>query len=102
VLQKGVRVRVRIVDSTGQPVSGAYAQLVPKGGRAAGGAGAQRILNSFFQGDGSSGDDGLFELGRFTPGEYRLEVQRGFAKTAKDPVKVEAGREEQELQAELP
>jgi protocatechuate 3,4-dioxygenase beta subunit len=102
VLQKGVRVRVRIVDASGRPVAGAYAQLVPKGGRAAGGAGAQRILNSFFQGDGNSADDGLLELGRYTPGEYRLEVQRGFAKAAKDPVKIEAGREEQELQVELP
>jgi protocatechuate 3,4-dioxygenase beta subunit len=101
-LQKGVLVRVRIVDSAGRPVAGAFAQLVPKSGRTAGGAGAQRILNSLFQGDGNSGDDGLLVLGRFTPGEYRLEAQRGLSKIAKDPVKVEGGREEQELQAELP
>jgi hypothetical protein len=29
-------------------------------------------------------------------------VQRGFAKAAKDPVQVQGGREEQELQVELP
>ncbi len=102
VLQKGVLVRVRILDASGRPVSGAFAQLVPKGGRTAGSAGAQRILNSLFQGDGNSGEDGLLELGRFTPGEYRLEAQRGLSKAAKDPVKVEGGREEQELQVELP
>jgi len=102
VIQKGVLVRVRILDAGGRPVGGAFAQLVPKGGRTPGSAGSQRILNSFFRGDGNSGDDGLFELGRFTPGEYRLEAQRGLAKAAKDPVLIEGGREEQELQVELP
>jgi hypothetical protein len=96
-----VRVRVRVVDAPAAGLRRLRAAR-PKGGRSPGSAGAQRVLNSFFQGDGSSGDDGLFELGRFTPGEYRLEVQRGFAKAAKDPVQVQGGREEQELQVELP
>ena len=102
VIQKGVLVRVRIVDAAGRPVAGAFAQLVPKSGRTAGSAGAQRVLNNLFQGSGNSGEDGIFELGRFNPGEYRLEAQRGLARASKDPVKIEGGREEQELQVELP
>ncbi|MBK7645310.1 MAG: carboxypeptidase regulatory-like domain-containing protein [Planctomycetes bacterium] len=102
VLQKGVLVRVRVVDSTGRPVTGAYAELRSKSGAPASEAGAQRRISSFFQGEGSSGEDGRLELGRFAPGEYRLEVQRGVAKANVDPVRIEAGREEQELQAELP
>jgi len=60
------------------------------------------VLNNLFQGSGNSGEDGIFELGRFNPGEYRLEAQRGLARASKDPVKIEGGREEQELQVELP
>ncbi len=101
VMQKGVLVRVRIRDAYGRAVAGAHAQLARKGA-AANSAGAERVLTSFFSDEGSSNDEGVIELGRYAPGEYRLEVQRGFSRTVQDPLKVEAGKDEQEVDVELP
>jgi hypothetical protein len=102
VLPVGIQVSVRVVDGAGRPVSGAAARLIAlEGNAAAGAADAERMFGRFFSGGGTSGADGRLELGRYAPGRYRLEVQRGFARA--EPQEVElAGGGDVELRARLP
>lgn len=101
VLQKGVLVRLRVRDALGRPVSGAHAQLARKGAAGAS-AGAERMLTSFFSDEGSSDEDGKLELGRYSPGQYRLEVQRGFSRATRDPLEIKGGQDEDEIEIDLP
>jgi hypothetical protein len=41
-------------------------------------------------------------MGRFLPGEYRLEVQRGASTVTRPNVRISADRGETELRADLP
>lgn len=103
VLEKGVVVTARIYGNDGRPASGARAELVAKsGGNAARAADAGRAIQGLFSGEGASDADGRVELGRFLPGEYRLEAQRGLAKTTVPDVKVPTGVDEYEVRVELP
>lgn len=101
VLQKGVLVRVRVLDAFGRPTEGARAQLMGKDGKSAGALNAERALTGFFSGEGKSGEDGLLVLGRYLPGEYVLEAQKGFARASSSAIQVAAGREEQEFEIRL-
>jgi hypothetical protein len=101
VIEKGILVRVRVLDSSGRPVEGARAQLLGKDGQSASVSGAERALTGFFTGEGASGADGLLTLGRYLPGAYTLEAQKGFARAQGEKVSVAAGREEQEFEIRL-
>jgi hypothetical protein len=99
-LPKGVLVRVRVMKG-GAPVSGARAQLLAPGGDAAGSGGDPgRILEGFFRGEGATDTDGMVELGRYAPGKYRLEAQRGASRKSRD-VEVEGRDGEAELRIDL-
>ncbi len=99
-LTRGVLVGVRITKG-GLPVSGARAQLRSAGGEgAAGGNDPGRALEGFFRGEGASDVEGRVELGRYAPGKYRLEAQRGASRAEKDVV-IEGGRGETELRIDL-
>src|SRR5439155_1743387 len=81
----------RILGPDGSPASGARAQLAPLDGDAGlEAAGASRLLGSLFSGEGASDSEGRLDLGRFAPGEYRLEAQRGFSRTTLPRVQVPA------------
>ncbi len=82
VLELGVSVRALVLDAGGRPVPGAIARLVALGEASAAAPrdDAERTLGSVFSGRGVSGTDGSLELGRFVPGTYRLEAQRGSAR----------------------
>jgi Carboxypeptidase regulatory-like domain len=102
VLPRGVEVSVRVTDGTGRPVSGAAARLIPlEQSPDASAAEAQRMMARMFRGEGTSGADGRLALGRFSPGRYRLEVQRGLARALPEEVELEAGNDV-ELRARLP
>ncbi|MBK7874350.1 MAG: carboxypeptidase regulatory-like domain-containing protein [Planctomycetes bacterium] len=101
-LEKGVLVIARIYGADGRPASGARAELVAKsGGNAARTADAGRVIQGLFSGEGSSDAEGRVELGRFLPGEYRLEAQRGLSKGSVPNVKVPSGTDEYEVRVEL-
>ena len=102
VLPAGIQVSVRVVDGAGRPVSGAAARLVAlEDNAAAGQADAERMFGRFFSGEGTSGPDGRLVLGRYAPGRYRLEVQRGFARAEPQEVELKPGADA-ELRARLP
>jgi hypothetical protein len=102
-LTKGINVHVRVVDASGRAVAGARAQLSLKhGGGAAAASSAGKVLTGFFNGEGTSDSDGKLDLGRFAPGEYTLDVQRGFSKAGDPNVVLKADQDEVELRAELP
>jgi len=63
---------------------------------------ANRVLEGMFKGEGASDPEGKIEMGRFLPGEYRLEVQRGGANVEIPRVTIRGDRAEVELRAELP
>lgn len=101
-LEAGVLVVVRVFGPDGQPISGARAELASKGdARGARAANAGRMIQNLFSGSGASDAQGRIELGRHLPGEYRLEVQRGLARTTRDPVEVAAGQDEVEIRVDL-
>jgi protocatechuate 3,4-dioxygenase beta subunit len=102
VVEKGVLVRVRVVDASGRPVEGARAQLLGKDGQVASVSGAERALTGFFTGEGASSGDGMLTLGRYLPGAYTLEAQKGFARAPGEKVTVASGRDEQEFEIRLP
>jgi hypothetical protein len=102
-LSKGVKVGVRVVGPDGAPAQGAHAILtVEREGSDLDGVDMERTLQGMFSGEGAADSEGRIDLGRFAPGEYRLEVQRGGSKTTLPHVKIEGGRAEIELRAELP
>ena len=103
VQRKGVRVSVIVYAQNGAPASGARADLYPaKGERTNDPANAGKAIENLFSGAGASGPDGKIELGRYMPGEYRLEAQRGFSKATDPEVTIAAGRDEVELKIDLP
>ena len=103
VLQKGVLVSVRVFGANGAPASGARADLYPlEGERTADPANAGKAIQNLFTGEGASGVDGRVELGRYLPGKYRLEVQRGFSRATDPKVVVKDGATELELTIDLP
>lgn len=101
VLSRGVEVVVRVVDSSNRPVSGAAGRLVALEGAESGGRDAERMLERIFTGEGTSGPDGRLNLGRYPPGRYRLEVQRGIARAAPEEIELESGND-LELRVKLP
>jgi len=102
VLPLGIEVTVRVTDGAGRPVSGAAARLVALDGAPAGGAAdAERLFGRIFSGEGTSGPDGRLALGRYAPGRYRLEVQRGLARAQPEEVELKGGGDV-ELRARLP
>lgn len=103
VMQKGVHVKVRVFSANGAPASGARADLYPtKGERSNDPANAGKAIQNLFTGEGASDVDGRIELGRYMPGEYRLEVQRGFSKASDPKVVIKDGEDEVELKIDLP
>jgi hypothetical protein len=101
-VERGVEVSVRVTDATGRPVSGAAARLVPLDQSPdATAADAQRLMGRMVRGEGTSGPDGRLVIGRFSPGHYRLEVQRGLLRAVPEEVELEAGHD-LELRARLP
>jgi hypothetical protein len=103
VMQTGVRVSVRVYGANGAPASGARADLFPlKGERTTDPANAGKAIENLFSGEGASDADGRIDLGRYLPGEYRLEVQRGFSKATDPHVVLKAGTDEVELKIDLP
>ena len=102
-LQPGVVVTVRVYGSDGQPVTGARATLLRSDSEnAMDAADADRVLEGLFKGEGASDVEGRIEMGRFLPGEYRLEVQRGAATATRPKVRIDSDRDEVELRADLP
>jgi protocatechuate 3,4-dioxygenase beta subunit len=102
-MDKGVLVRARVFGPDGQPISGARAELLRKsGGASASAADAGRIIQGLFRGEGTSDAEGNVVIGRFLPGEYRLEAQRGFSKASVPSVTIPAGQDEFEVRVELP
>ncbi len=82
VLVEGVNVRVRVVDVTGAAMVGASARLVAVDGLdSALATDPGAFFSSWVQGQGLTDIQGNLDLGRFSPGEYRLEAQRGSAKS---------------------
>jgi hypothetical protein len=103
VLHKGVHVLVRVYAANGAPASGARADLFPlKGERTSDPANTGKAIENLFSGEGASDANGRIDLGRYMPGEYRLEVQRGFSKAADPRVVLKAGTDEVELDIDLP
>jgi protocatechuate 3,4-dioxygenase beta subunit len=101
VLEPGVQVRVLVSGPGGQPVQGATGRLVAAdGGAVPDLQSARRALDGIFRGKGLSGVDGVLDLGRHRPGEYRLEVRRGDREAIVDGVRVVEG-DLTELQVEL-
>ncbi len=102
VLTRGIEAVLRVFDAAGRPLSGAAGQLVALDSSGAGLAGdAEQTFGRFLAGEGTSGADGRLALGRFAPGRYRLEVQRGFARAAPQEVEL-SGAGPIELRAQLP
>jgi protocatechuate 3,4-dioxygenase beta subunit len=103
VLQKGVHVTVRVFAAGGAPASGARGDLFPlKGERTNDPASAGKAIQNLFSGEGASDENGRIDMGRYMPGEYRLEVQRGFSKAADPRVVLKADDTEVELRIDLP
>jgi hypothetical protein len=102
VLRRGVAVTVRVFQSDGSPAPGAHATLVRAGeGGELDTADADRLLEHLFQGEGAADAEGRIEMGRFLPGEYRLEVVRGGATTTRPHVTIRGDHGEVELRADL-
>jgi protocatechuate 3,4-dioxygenase beta subunit len=102
-LQPGVLVTVRVFGNDGQPLAGARATLFRGDSEnPMDAADADRVLEGLFKGEGASDIDGRIEMGRFLPGEYRLEVQRGASTVTRPRVRISADRGETELRADLP
>ncbi|MCY2961395.1 MAG: carboxypeptidase regulatory-like domain-containing protein [Planctomycetota bacterium] len=99
VLTKGVLVRAR-VSKGGLPVSGARVQLLAPSGEATGSDDPGRAIEGFFRGEGATDTQGLVEVGRYAPGKYRLEAQRGANRSAKD-VTIDGRDTETELRIDL-
>ncbi|HVS17286.1 MAG TPA: carboxypeptidase-like regulatory domain-containing protein, partial [Planctomycetota bacterium] len=97
-LERGVAVRVRVTEADGRPAIGVTARLVPLEGDAAADPGA--FFGAFFGGRNATDAEGLVELGRFRPGPYRLEVQRGLLRAPAREVQVDG--DELELRARMP
>ena len=94
---------MRVFGPDGRPLSGARADLVrTQGDPKLQAANAGRMMTRLFSGEGASETDGRVDLGRFSSGEYKLEVQRGFSKVSVRDVKIKSGEDEVELRAELP
>jgi hypothetical protein len=103
VLQKGVHVSVRVYAADGSPASGARADLYPLSGeRTTDPANTGKAIQNLFSGEGAADASGLIDLGRYLPGEYRLEAQRGFSKATDPKVVLKAGQDEVELKIDLP
>jgi len=98
-LTKGVLVRARVTKG-GAPVSGARVQLLGSGGESAGGDDPGRAIEGFFRGEGATDAQGQVEVGRFAPGKYRMEAQRGSDKKSKD-VTLDGRDPEAELRIDL-
>jgi hypothetical protein len=102
-LQKGVHVSVRVYSADGSPASGARADLYPLSGeRTTDPANTGKAIQNLFSGEGAADTSGLIDLGRYVPGEYRLEAQRGFSKATDPKVVLKAGQDEVELKIDLP
>jgi hypothetical protein len=102
-LQPGVVVSVRVFGNDGQPVAGARATLLRlDSANQMEAADADRLLEGLFKGEGASGADGRIDMGRFLPGEYKLEVQRGAATTTRPRVGIPGDHTEFEIRADLP
>jgi len=102
VVQKGVSVSVIAYASNGAPASGARGDLYPaKGERTDDPANAGKAIQNLFTGEGASGSDGRIELGRYMPGEYRIEVRRGLSKASKSIV-LKPDEDEVEFKVDLP
>jgi hypothetical protein len=102
VLQTGVHVSVRVYAADGGPASGARADLYPLSGeRTNDPANTGKAIQNLFSGEGASDASGLIDLGRYMPGEYRLEVQRGFSKATDPRVVLKPGQGEVELKIDL-
>ncbi|MBL8861411.1 MAG: carboxypeptidase regulatory-like domain-containing protein [Planctomycetes bacterium] len=98
-LSRGVLVRARVTKG-GLPVSGARVQLLAPGGEAAGADDPGRAIEGYFRGEGATNAQGEVVVGRYLPGAYRLEAQRGADKAAKD-VQVDDRGAEEELRIDL-
>ncbi len=102
-LKRGILVSVRVYQNDGQPAAGARATLFRADeGPNLDSSDADRVLEGMFKGEGASDAEGKIEMGRFLPGEYRLEVQRGGANVEIPRVTIRGDRAEVELRAELP
>lgn len=92
VLHRGVDVVVHVQGPDGLPLQGATGRLVGEGDSATlDPAGLERTIEGLFTGKGVSGPDGILELGRYAPGRYRLEVQRGTLAGSRDGVDLREG-----------
>jgi protocatechuate 3,4-dioxygenase beta subunit len=90
-LPRGVEVSVKVLGSDGQPVTGATGHLARAGdSQPVNGADVGRAFTNLFSGKGVSDSKGILELGKFEPGVYHLEVQRG-TQRAQEDVKIDAG-----------
>jgi hypothetical protein len=80
VLRAGASVKVRVLGTNGQPVSGAVATLqsVDPRDRAADAFGNPA---DFFSGKGMTDAEGLVDLGRYAGGEYVLEARRSVSRS---------------------
>lgn len=97
-LEAGVLVSVRVVEADGRPAVGVSARLVPLEEGAA--VDPEAFFGAFFGGRNATNAEGLVEVGRFRPGAYRLEVQRGLVRAPAREVQVDG--EELELRARMP
>lgn len=103
VLERGVEVTAIVSGPDGRPAAGARARLVRIGAAATDEvADAGRAIEGLFTGAGTTDADGRVVVGRFMPGEYRLEVQRASARATVPDVKVPGNTTEFEVRAELP
>lgn len=102
-LQPGVVVTVRVFGNDGQPLAGARATLFRGDSEnPMDAADADRVLEGLFKGEGASDIEGRIEMGRFLPGDYRLEVQRGASSVTRPKVRISSDQGETELRADLP
>lgn len=101
-MQRGVKVVVRVFDAKGQPAAGARAELSSlEGKKEQDPAQVERMFASLFGGEGAADAEGRIELGRFAPGKYKLEAERGLSKAVDPKVELEAGDQEVELRIDL-
>jgi hypothetical protein len=89
-LPQGVAVSVRVIGTNGRPVSGAHGRLEPVGGEEAP-ENVDRMMRTLFSGTGVSDADGMLDLGRHEPGEYTLQVRRGFTRSDPETVTIRPG-----------
>jgi protocatechuate 3,4-dioxygenase beta subunit len=97
-LERGVAVLVRVTEADGRPAAGVSARLVSIEGDET--ADPDAFFGAFFGGRNTTDAEGLLELGRFRPGAYRLEVQRGLVRAP--PREVQVDGDEVELRARMP